>query len=252
MSPSWGKPLRWATRFLIQGTRPDLALLDLRLAQARGGIDLLSQLVTSSAAPRVLIVTAFPEEADIAEAVRLGAKGVVLKDATRDTLLAAIRAVARGGLRAVHRLDRSHAAAQARGHRVHRLHRVPRVQRGRLSVRPHPAPGMAPGHDPDHRPVVDAARLALHRGREHPVLSVLRGDHAHRGIRWGIWASWAVTAYSLGTYGLLLFVEPPTPLDMNNDLMQLSYFLIGRALLRGGRQPLPAGGHSGHSPRRHR
>jgi hypothetical protein len=46
------------------------------------------------------------------------------------------------------------------------------------------------------------------------------------GIRWGIWASWAVTAYSLGTYGLLLFVEPPTPLDMNNDLMQLSYFLI--------------------------
>ena len=83
---------------LIQGTRPDLVLLDLRLAQARGGIDLLSQMVTSSAAPRVLIVTAFPEEADIAEAVRLGAKGVVLKDATRDTLLAAIRAVAGGDL----------------------------------------------------------------------------------------------------------------------------------------------------------
>jgi signal transduction histidine kinase len=46
------------------------------------------------------------------------------------------------------------------------------------------------------------------------------------GIRWGIWASWAVTAYSLVMYGFLLFVEPPTPLDMNNDLMQLSYFLI--------------------------
>ena len=80
---------------LIHGTRPDLVLLDLRLAQARG-TDLLSQLMASSAAPRVLIVTAFPEEGDIAEAVQLGAKGVVLKDATRDTLLAAIRAVAGG------------------------------------------------------------------------------------------------------------------------------------------------------------
>ena len=82
---------------LIHGKRPDLVLLDLRLAQARG-IDLLSQLVASSGAPRVLIVTAFPEEADIAEAVRLGATGVVLKDATRDTLLAAIRSVAGGDL----------------------------------------------------------------------------------------------------------------------------------------------------------
>jgi two-component system response regulator DevR len=82
---------------LIHGTRPDLVLLDLRLAQARG-IDLLSQLVTSSGAPRVLILTAFPEEGDVADAIRLGAKGVVLKDATRDTLLAAIRGVAGGHL----------------------------------------------------------------------------------------------------------------------------------------------------------
>ena len=82
---------------LIHGTRPDLVLLDLRLAQGRG-IDLLSQLVASSGAPRVLIVTAFPEEGDIAEAVRLGARGVVLKDATRATLLAAIRSVAGGHL----------------------------------------------------------------------------------------------------------------------------------------------------------
>jgi DNA-binding NarL/FixJ family response regulator len=42
------------------------------------------------------VLTAFPEEADIAEAIRLGATGVVLKDATRDTVLTAIRAVAAG------------------------------------------------------------------------------------------------------------------------------------------------------------
>jgi DNA-binding NarL/FixJ family response regulator len=84
-------------RALIERTRPDLLLLDLRLAQARG-IDLLPHLVTSAGTPRVLVVTAFPEEADIAEAIRLGAKGVVLKDATRETLLSAIRSVASGHL----------------------------------------------------------------------------------------------------------------------------------------------------------
>ena len=79
----------------IRSQHPDLVLLDLRLAQARG-VDLLPRLIAAAAAPRVLIVTAFPDERDIAEAVRLGARGVVLKDATRDTLLSAIRAVAGG------------------------------------------------------------------------------------------------------------------------------------------------------------
>jgi DNA-binding NarL/FixJ family response regulator len=79
----------------IGSLHPDLVLLDLRLAQARG-VDLLPRLITATAPPRVLIVTAFPDERDIAEAVRLGAKGVVLKDATRDTLLLAIRTVAGG------------------------------------------------------------------------------------------------------------------------------------------------------------
>jgi DNA-binding NarL/FixJ family response regulator len=44
------------------------------------------------------VVTAFPDEADIAEALRLGAKGVVLKDATRQTMLAAMRTVSDGQL----------------------------------------------------------------------------------------------------------------------------------------------------------
>jgi DNA-binding NarL/FixJ family response regulator len=84
-------------RQLIATTRPDLLLLDLRLAHARG-IDLLSSLATAAGAPKVLVVTAFPDEADIAEAIRLGAKGVVLKDASRATMLAAIRAVIGGGV----------------------------------------------------------------------------------------------------------------------------------------------------------
>jgi DNA-binding NarL/FixJ family response regulator len=82
---------------LIASTRPDLVLLDLRLAQARG-LDLLPRLASSSYAPPVLIVTAFPDEPVIADAIRLGAKGVVPKDASRETLLAAIRDVAAGRL----------------------------------------------------------------------------------------------------------------------------------------------------------
>jgi DNA-binding NarL/FixJ family response regulator len=82
---------------LIDGVRPDLVLLDLRLAEARG-LDLLPRLVAKATAPRVLIVTAFPDEPVIADAIRLGAKGVVSKDATRDTLLSAVRAVVNGRL----------------------------------------------------------------------------------------------------------------------------------------------------------
>ncbi|PWU20936.1 MAG: DNA-binding response regulator [Candidatus Rokuibacteriota bacterium] len=82
---------------LIDSARPDLVLLDLRLAEARG-LDLLPRLVTTSPAPKVLIVTAFPDEPVIADAIRLGAKGVVPKDATRETLLSAIRTVGAGRL----------------------------------------------------------------------------------------------------------------------------------------------------------
>ena len=80
---------------VIASTRPDLVLLDLRLAQARG-VDVLARLATAAVAPRVLVVTAFAEEGDIVEAIRLGARGVVLKDATRQVMVSAIRAVCAG------------------------------------------------------------------------------------------------------------------------------------------------------------
>jgi two-component system, NarL family, response regulator DevR len=80
---------------LCARVRPDLILLDLRLADARG-VDVLSRIVAVPGAPRALVVTAFPEEQDIGQAIRLGAGGVVVKDATRETMLAAIRAVSAG------------------------------------------------------------------------------------------------------------------------------------------------------------
>src|SRR5262249_52769088 len=73
---------------LTQRVRPAVVLLDLRLSHARG-TELLSRTASVPSPPRVLIVTAFPDEAEIAEALRLGARGVVLKDATREVLVAA-------------------------------------------------------------------------------------------------------------------------------------------------------------------
>jgi DNA-binding NarL/FixJ family response regulator len=80
---------------LLERVASDILLLDLRLVDSQG-IDILPRLLAGPAAPRVLIVTAFPDEAVIAEAIRLGARGVVLKDAAPDMLLAAIRAVMAG------------------------------------------------------------------------------------------------------------------------------------------------------------
>ena len=48
------------------------------------------------------------------------------------------------------------------------------------------------------------------------------------GIRWGRWASWAVCVCSLVVYTILLFVETPKPLGLNNDLMRIGYlFIVG-------------------------
>jgi DNA-binding NarL/FixJ family response regulator len=81
---------------LLETAAPDVLLLDLRLGAAHG-LDLLARL-PAGGAPRVVIVTAFPDDQVIADAMRAGARGVVLKDAAPETLLAAIRQVAAGAL----------------------------------------------------------------------------------------------------------------------------------------------------------
>jgi signal transduction histidine kinase len=50
------------------------------------------------------------------------------------------------------------------------------------------------------------------------------------GIRWGGWGAWSVSFYNVLVYGWLLLQHTPAELDLNNDLMQLGYFLIVGAL----------------------
>jgi DNA-binding NarL/FixJ family response regulator len=75
--------------------RPDLALLDVRMPDLDGmaATRLIKQ---ESPATRVLIVTMYETPDYLLEAVRAGAAGYVLKDATRAELLSAVRQVLRG------------------------------------------------------------------------------------------------------------------------------------------------------------
>ncbi len=76
---------------------PDVILLDLRMP-GMGGLETLRQLRTNTAgiATRVLIFTTYDGDEDIFRALQGGAQGYLLKDAPREEILGAIRAVAAG------------------------------------------------------------------------------------------------------------------------------------------------------------
>jgi DNA-binding NarL/FixJ family response regulator len=78
---------------LLREERPDVALLDVRMPK-RTGLDVLREL--GAAAPPTILLTTFDEDAVVLEAVRLGARGFLLKDVSLEQLTEAVRAVARG------------------------------------------------------------------------------------------------------------------------------------------------------------
>lgn len=82
---------------LVWQTRPDLLLLDIRMPQG-SGLDAIPAVLKISPSTQVLVLTASDDREDHVRAFRLGAKGVVLKDSARQTLMQAIRAVCTGQL----------------------------------------------------------------------------------------------------------------------------------------------------------
>ena len=79
----------------VKESKPDVLLLDLKMP-VMTGFDVLVELKKSRSSLRVIILTASEDEADFVEAVRLGAKGVVLKQGASESLLVGIRKVHRG------------------------------------------------------------------------------------------------------------------------------------------------------------
>jgi DNA-binding NarL/FixJ family response regulator len=75
--------------------RPDLMLLDVSMPELTG-LEALNRLSAAGEGVKVIVFTASINRADMARALQLGARGVVLKTAGSAVLFAAIEAVRRG------------------------------------------------------------------------------------------------------------------------------------------------------------
>ncbi|MGN6578139.1 MAG: response regulator [Nocardioides sp.] len=76
-------------------TRPQVVVLDLQIP-APNGVEVTARLVADDPTVRVLILSASGEQDDVLEAVKAGATGYLVKSASREELLAAVRRVSEG------------------------------------------------------------------------------------------------------------------------------------------------------------
>ena len=75
---------------------PDVVIMDLMMPKL-GGAEATAAITADNPACKVLVLTSYDEAADIGLALRNGASGALLKTASDDQLIAAIRKIAAGG-----------------------------------------------------------------------------------------------------------------------------------------------------------
>ncbi|OUC97601.1 response regulator [Streptosporangium minutum] len=75
--------------------RPDVVILDLRLPDLPG-VEVARGLAASAHPPRVLVLSASGEHEDVLETVKAGASGYLVKSASREEFLDAVRRTAEG------------------------------------------------------------------------------------------------------------------------------------------------------------
>ncbi|GHB23236.1 MULTISPECIES: response regulator [Streptomyces] len=80
---------------LVAAHEPDVALVDLRMP-VLDGVATTTEIVAAHPGTRVLILTTYDTDAEIERGVEAGAIGYLLKDTTREQLVDAIHAAARG------------------------------------------------------------------------------------------------------------------------------------------------------------
>ena len=80
---------------LVPGTRPDVALVDVRMPRM-DGIELVRRLAGEHPHVAVVILTTFDDDEYIFEGLRAGARGYLLKDTFSDELVSAIEKAHRG------------------------------------------------------------------------------------------------------------------------------------------------------------
>ncbi|MEU4424742.1 response regulator transcription factor [Actinoplanes sp. NPDC024001] len=81
---------------VVAAVRPDVVLMDLHLEAGGSGVDATAELVRHDPQVRVLVVTMLDDDDSIFAAMRAGARGYLLKNASPEELERAVRAVANG------------------------------------------------------------------------------------------------------------------------------------------------------------
>ena len=76
-------------------TAPDVVVLDLQLPDL-AGVEVIRALAAMTPSPRVLVLSASGERQDVLEAVKAGAMGYLVKSASREELVDAVRRTAAG------------------------------------------------------------------------------------------------------------------------------------------------------------
>lgn len=79
----------------VRRHRPDVVLMDIRMPNV-DGIEATRRLVAEGVEARVLVLTTFDLDEYVFDALRAGASGFLLKDATVEELVAAVRVLAAG------------------------------------------------------------------------------------------------------------------------------------------------------------
>jgi DNA-binding NarL/FixJ family response regulator len=80
---------------MLTKLKPDILLLDLRMPE-KDGLGVLEEVNFDTLPTRVIVLTAAEDDRDVVRAMRLGARGVVLKQSASDLLLKSIRKVSDG------------------------------------------------------------------------------------------------------------------------------------------------------------
>jgi DNA-binding NarL/FixJ family response regulator len=80
---------------MLTKLKPDILLLDLRMPE-KDGLGVLEEVDFDSLPTRVIVLTAAEDDRDVIRAMRLGARGVVLKQSASDLLVKSIRKVQDG------------------------------------------------------------------------------------------------------------------------------------------------------------
>jgi two-component system nitrate/nitrite response regulator NarL len=84
-----------AALHLIATERPEIALLDYKLPEL-DGVEVVRAVIRDGLPTRILLLSAYDDSSIVYEALTAGASGYLPKDASRDEIISAVFAVARG------------------------------------------------------------------------------------------------------------------------------------------------------------